>query len=636
MNAQELLKQNERADLLRFSTAGSVDDGKSTLIGRLLFDCKCIYDDQLAAVHRDSKRLNREEVDLALLTDGLKAEREQGITLDVAYRYFSTPRRRFIIADTPGHEQYTRNMATGASTADLAVVLVDARHGVVVQSRRHAFISSLLGIPHMLVAVNKMDLVGYSQQVFDDICNDFRDFAAKLGIHDISFIPMSALHGDNVVMHGRENMPWYDGVTFLHYLENVETSGDRNLIDFRFPVQYVNRPTSDFRGFCGTVASGVVRVGDEVVALPSGRRTRVKSIVSMDGERDYAFPPQSVTLCLEDELDISRGDMLAHAGNVPKVRSSLQAMLVWMGETPMRLGEPYVLKHCTRTVRGVVRSLSYAVDPRQLHRERKESLALNEIGRVSIDLLAPIACDAYARNRATGAFVLIDPTTNATVAAGMVIEREEKGEAPAAGRSASAPVSQNIVREGSLVSAELRRSVFGHAPATIWLTGLSGSGKSTIAKELERQLLEQGVKAYILDGDNVRHGLNRDLGFSPEQRTENIRRVAEVANLMNEAGLVVITAFISPYEADRNQAREIIGAERFLEIHVDTPLDVCESRDPKGLYAKARAGEIKSFTGISAPYEPPRAPALRLATDAATPASSAEEIIGLLGARDLL
>jgi bifunctional enzyme CysN/CysC len=431
-------------------------------------------------------------------------------------------------------------------------------------------------------------------------------------------------------------MPWYDGVTFLHYLENVETSGDRNLIDFRFPVQYVNRPTSDFRGFCGTVASGVVRVGDEVVALPSGRRTRVKSIVSMDGERDYAFPPQSVTLCLEDELDISRGDMLAHAGNVPKVRSSLQAMLVWMGETPMRLGEPYVLKHCTRTVRGVVRSLSYAVDPRQLHRERKESLALNEIGRVSIDLLAPIACDAYARNRATGAFVLIDPTTNATVAAGMVIEREEKGEAPAAGRSASAPVSQNIVREGSLVSAELRRSVFGHAPATIWLTGLSGSGKSTIAKELERQLLEQGVKAYILDGDNVRHGLNRDLGFSPEQRTENIRRVAEVANLMNEAGLVVITAFISPYEADRNQAREIIGAERFLEIHVDTPLDVCESRDPKGLYAKARAGEIKSFTGISAPYEPPRAPALRLATDAATPASSAEEIIGLLGARDLL
>jgi bifunctional enzyme CysN/CysC len=636
MNAQELLKQNERADLLRFSTAGSVDDGKSTLIGRLLFDCKCIYDDQLAAVHRDSKRLNREEVDLALLTDGLKAEREQGITIDVAYRYFSTPRRRFIIADTPGHEQYTRNMATGASTADLAVVLVDARHGVVVQSRRHAFISSLLGIPHMLVAVNKMDLVGYSQQVFDDICNDFRDFAAKLGIHDISFIPMSALHGDNVVMHGRENMPWYDGVTFLHYLENVETSGDRNLIDFRFPVQYVNRPTSDFRGFCGTVASGVVRVGDEVVALPSGRRTRVKSIVSMDGERDYAFPPQSVTLCLEDELDISRGDMLAHAGNVPKVRSSLQAMLVWMGETPMRLGEPYVLKHCTRTVRGVVRSLSYAVDPRQLHRERKESLALNEIGRVSIDLLAPIACDAYARNRATGAFVLIDPTTNATVAAGMVIEREEKGEAPAAGRSASAPVSQNIVREGSLVSAELRRSVFGHAPATIWLTGLSGSGKSTIAKELERQLLEQGVKAYILDGDNVRHGLNRDLGFSPEQRTENIRRVAEVANLMNEAGLVVITAFISPYEADRNQAREIIGAERFLEIHVDTPLDVCESRDPKGLYAKARAGEIKSFTGISAPYEPPRAPALRLATDAATPASSAEEIIGLLGARDLL
>jgi bifunctional enzyme CysN/CysC len=636
MDALQLLKQNERADLLRFSTAGSVDDGKSTLIGRLLFDCKCIYDDQLAAVHRDSKRLNREEVDLALLTDGLKAEREQGITIDVAYRYFSTPRRRFIIADTPGHEQYTRNMATGASTADLAVVLVDARHGVVIQSRRHAFISSLLGIPHMLVAVNKMDLVGYRQEVFEDICNDFRDFAAKLGIHDISFIPMSALHGDNVVQHGRETMPWYDGVTFLHYLENVETSGDRNLIDFRFPVQYVNRPTSGFRGFCGTIASGVVRVGDEVVVLPSGRRTRVKSIVTMDGAREYAFPPQSVTLCLEDELDISRGDMLAHAGNVPKVRSSLQAMLVWMGEHPMRLGEPYMLKHCTRTLRGVVRSLSYTVDPRQLHRERRESLELNEIGRVSIDLLAPIPCDAYARNRTTGAFVLIDPTTNATVAAGMVIEREEKGDEPSAGRAAAAPVSQNIVPEGSLVSAELRRSVFGHAPATIWLTGLSGSGKSTIAKELELRLLKQGVKAFILDGDNVRHGLNRDLGFSPEQRSENIRRVAEVARLMNDAGLVVITAFISPYEADRNQAREVIGDERFLEIHVDTPLDVCESRDPKGLYAKARAGEIKSFTGISAPYEPPRAPALRLATADATPAVAVEEVASLLREKGLV
>jgi bifunctional enzyme CysN/CysC len=633
MDVNELLSQNEQADLLRFSTAGSVDDGKSTLIGRLLHDCKCIYDDQLAAVHRDSKRLNREEVDLALLTDGLKAEREQGITIDVAYRYFSTPKRRFIIADTPGHEQYTRNMATGASTAELAVVLVDARYGVVTQSRRHAFISSLLGIPHMLVAVNKMDLVGYSQEVFESICADFRDFAVRLGVHDISFIPMSALHGDNVVDPGRKNMPWYDGVTFLHYLENVETSGDRNLIDFRFPVQYVNRPTSDFRGFCGTIASGVVRVGDDVVALPSGRRTRVQSIVTMDGERDYAFAPQSVTLCLEDELDISRGDMLAHAGNVPHVRSSLEAMVVWMDETAMRTGEPYMLKHCTRTGRGVIRSLHYTVDPQELHRDRKGTMGLNEIGRVSIDLLTPIPCDPYSRNRTTGAFILIDPQTNRTVAAGTIIERESRREEPAAGRSATAPVSQNITREGSLVSDDLRRAVFGHSPATIWLTGLSGSGKSTIAKELELQLLKQGVKAFILDGDNVRHGLNRDLGFSPEERSENIRRIAEVARLMNDAGVLVITAFISPYEADRNQARDIVGQDRFLEIHVDTPLEICESRDPKGLYSKARSGEIKGFTGISAPYEPPRDPAMRLETTDQSPGQSAATLLTLL--RDL-
>jgi bifunctional enzyme CysN/CysC len=636
VDVHELLRQNEEAELLRFSTAGSVDDGKSTLIGRLLHDCKCIYDDQLAAVHRDSRRLNREEVDLALLTDGLKAEREQGITIDVAYRYFSTPRRRFIVADTPGHEQYTRNMATGASTADLAVVLVDARYGVVVQSRRHAFIAALLGIPHLLIAVNKMDLVDYSEDVYEGICRDFRDFAAKLGVHDITFIPMSALRGDNVVDRGTATMPWYEGVTFLHYLENVETSGDRNLVDFRFPVQYVNRPTSGFRGFCGTVASGVVRVGDKVVALPSGRSTRVKSIVTMDGDLPYAFPPQAVTVCLEDELDISRGDMLAHAGNLPKVRSSLQAMLVWMAESPMHLGEQYLVKHCTRSVRGVVRSLSYVVSPRDLHRDQKECLGLNEIGRVAIDLLTPIPSDSYARNRSTGAFVLIDPRTNGTVAAGVVIEREVRGDEPVAGPAVMVPVSENITREGTLVPAEQRRAAFGHLPATIWFTGLSGSGKSTIAKELELRLLQRGVKAFVLDGDNVRHGLNRDLGFSPEQRSENIRRVAEVARLMNEAGLLVITAFISPYEADRNQAREIIGEERFFEAHVDTPLAVCEERDPKGLYVKARAGEIKSFTGISAPYEPPPQPALRLATADVAVEELVAEAMALLAQKGLI
>ncbi len=611
-NINDLLQQNQDADLLRFTTAGSVDDGKSTLIGRLLSDCKGIYEDQLAALQRDSKRLNREEVDLALLMDGLKAEREQGITIDVAYRYFSTPSRRFIIADTPGHEQYTRNMVTGASTANLAIVLIDARNGVLTQSKRHGFIASLLRIPHVIVAINKMDLMDYSEEVFNTIRAEYNAFLAKLDIQDLVYIPISALRGDNVVNRS-DKMPWYDGVTLLHHLENVEISGDRNLIDFRFPVQYVNRPNLDYRGFCGTVCSGVVRQGDEVMVMPSGKTSRVKSIVTWDGDLDHAFPPQSVTLCLEDEIDISRGDMLVHVGNQPHLERQVEVMMVWLSEIPMDSKGVYVIKHTTSSVRGVVSRLHYRVDPNELHRHDADHLELNEIGRVSLDLFKPLPCDPYNQNPATGSLIVVDPMTNATLGAGMIIERRGRLRATDPER-ASEPVSSNIVRESSLVTAEDRQRVLRQTPVTLWLTGLSGSGKSTVAKDLERQLMELGQAAYLLDGDNVRHGLNRDLGFSSDDRTENIRRIAEVAHLFNDAGLITITSFISPYRKDRAGARDIIGDERFIEIFVDAPIEVCEQRDPKGLYKKARAGEIADFTGISAPYEAPETPEVHVKT----------------------
>jgi len=625
------LRLNREADLLRFSTAGSVDDGKSTLIGRLLSDCKCIYEDHLAAVKQDSKRLNREGVDLALLTDGLKAEREQGITIDVAYRYFSTPRRRFIIADTPGHVQYTRNMATGASTADLAVILVDARHGVLTQSRRHAFIASLLGIPHVLVAVNKMDLVDYAQSVYDRICADFADFAARLQIRDLSYIPISALAGDNVVTRS-ERMPWYAGVPLLAHLETVQVAGDRNLIDLRFPVQYVNRPNLDFRGFCGTVASGIVRAGDEVMALPSGRTTRVKAIVTFDGNLDYAFPPQSVTLCLADELDISRGDMLVHPRNLPHLDRTAEAMLVWMSDEPFRPNKPYLVKHLTATVRAAFTQLHYRINPDGLHRETVDQLNLNEIGRVALDFYRPMMFDEYVRNRDTGSFIVIDPLTNGTVGAGMIIERMRRRPAEAH----AAPVSRHINRERSLVASDARATLLKQKPVTLWLTGLSGSGKSTVARNLEKALVDAGHAGFVLDGDNVRHGLNRDLGFSAEERTENIRRVAEVARLMNEAGLIVITSFISPYREDRRQAREIIGAGRFIEVYLSTPIEVCEQRDAKGLYRQARAGEIASFTGVSAPYEEPEKADIELPTHQLTIEESVRSVLRTLEQRGFL
>lgn len=633
LNIEELLRQNRDADLLRFTTAGSVDDGKSTLIGRMLNDCKCIYEDHLEAVEKDSKKLNR-SMDLALLTDGLKAEREQGITIDVAYRYFSTPKRRFVIADTPGHEQYTRNMATGASTANLAVILIDARHGVLTQSKRHAFISSLLGIPHFVIAVNKMDLVDYSEEVFNRICKDFADFSAKLDVKDLVYIPISALNGDNVVDRSK-NMPWYDGTTLLRHLETVHVGNDRNLIDFRFPVQYVNRPNLNFRGFCGTVASGVVRVGDMVMAMPSGKKSRVKEIVTFDGNVKHAYPPQSVTICLEDEIDISRGDMLVHPLNIPRLERSLEAMLVWMSDVSLKVNSPYIIKNTTNTVRGSFTSLQYSVDPAELHRIDSKTLELNQIGRVNMELFRPLICDEYARNRTTGGFIVIDPMSNATVAVGMIIHRTKGRESMHGGKDAT-PASKNITHINSLVTSELREKVLGHKAATIWLTGLSGSGKSAIGLMLEHRLIAEGHICYMLDGDNVRSGLNRDLGFSGDDRTENIRRIAEVAHLFNDAGVIVITSFISPYRSDRDRARDIIGPERFIETYVNTSLEVCEKRDPKGLYRKARAGDIGSFTGITAPYEAPEMPELELLTENLSVEDSVERIISRLKAKHIV
>ena len=639
MTLEAFLKQVQEADLLRFTTAGSVDDGKSTLIGRLLHDSKNIYEDHLASLAKDSRAAGRETLDFALLTDGLRAEREQGITIDVAYRHFSTPKRRFIIADTPGHEQYTRNMVTGASTANLAIILIDVHNGVVTQSKRHGFIASLLGIPHMVVAVNKMDLVDYSQAAYEEICEEYREFCTKLPARDVIFIPMSAFYGDNVVRRS-DKMPWYDGPPVLSHLENVHIASDQNLIDLRFPVQYVLRPHGGFRGYCGTMASGVVRVGDEVVALPSGRTTRVQRILAAGEEVDHAFPPQSVIICLEDEIDLSRGDMIAHPANLPWIASEIEAMLIWMDTQPLKLGRQYVIKHATRTVRGRLTELKYRIDPDTLHRQPADSLGLNEIGRIGMQLLRPILCDEYASNRQTGSFVVIDPQTNFTVGAGMVIDRSHRYEA--AGPPGGTPggidggSQRNLTRHVGHVSTEERERLFGHRPVTVWLTGLSGSGKSTLAYALEKRLTEEGHACFVLDGDNVRHGLNRDLGFSADDRAENIRRVAEVAKLLNDAGLIVITSFISPFRADRAGAKEIIGADRFSEVFVDAPIETCEQRDPKGLYAKARKGEIPEFTGISSPYEPPEEAAVVVDSSNLAAEACVEAVMAHLGQMGVL
>jgi bifunctional enzyme CysN/CysC len=629
------LKRHGEKDMLRFLTAGSVDDGKSTLIGRLLYDSKMIYEDQLAAVIEDSTVHGTTDTDFdpALLTDGLKAEREQGITIDVAYRYFSTDKRNFIIADTPGHEQYTRNMATGASTCDLAVILIDARHGILEQTRRHSFIASLLGIRHLAVCVNKMDLVDYSQEVFERICQDYEGFAAKLEDVDMHFIPISALRGDNVVDQS-ENMPWFQGGSLLYYLERVPVSTDRNLIDMRFPVQYVLRPDLNYRGYCGTVASGILRKGNDVTIMPSERTSRIASITTFSGEVEEAFPPMAVTVTLEDEVDVSRGDMIVHPNNQPHVAQDFEAVVVWMNDEPLEPNGSYLVKSTTNLVPATVTGLKYRFDINSLHRVEAETLHANEIGRVSLSTHRQICFDAYSRNRSTGCLIIIDRNTNATVGAGMILDREAVATSHV--EATAEPKSTHIRREASDVSVDDRAALLKQRPATLWLTGLSGSGKSTIARDLEQALHERGQACFILDGDNIRHGLNRDLGFSASDRTENIRRVSEVAALLNDAGLIVITSFISPYREDRAKAREIIGPARFVEIHIDTPIEVCETRDPKGLYKKARAGEIAQFTGIDAPYEAPEDPELTLKTAETPVEQSTAQIIAYLEEKNIL
>lgn len=609
--------------LLRVATAGSVDDGKSTLIGRLLYDSKSIFEDQLEAVERTSRERGDEYANLALLTDGLRAEREQGITIDVAHRYFATPHRKFIIADTPGHEQYTRNMVTGASTADLALILVDARKGVLEQTRRHAFLSTLLGIPHLVLCVNKMDLVGWSRERFEEITEEFRQFAIKLDVHDLTFVPVSALLGDNIVAR-TENMPWYDGPSLLHHLEQVHIASDRNLIDARFPVQYVIRPQNrsdaglhDFRGYAGTVASGVFKPGDEIVALPSGFTSTVKAVHGPGGDAiDEAFAPAAVCMELTDDLDVSRGDQLCRVNNRPQVGQEIDAMVCWLTEqSTLAAGNRYSLLHTTRSTRAQIVRLDYRLDVNTLHRdESAESLSLNEIGRISIKTQQPLMFDPYRRNRVTGSFVLVDESTGNTVAAAMINGPTLK--------------ESRVVWHSSEVSRQERATI----GATVWLTGLSASGKSTIAVELERRLVAAGTPAYRLDGDNLRHGLNADLGFSARDRAENVRRIGAVAQLFADSGAVAVACLISPYRADRDRVRAAHEAAglRFVEVYVDTPIEQCEARDPKGMYAKARAGEITGFTGVDDPYEVPDRPELVLRPEDGTPADLALRIMEVL------
>jgi bifunctional enzyme CysN/CysC len=614
------LAQHERKELLRFLTCGNVDDGKSTLIGRLLHDSKMIYEDHLEAITRDSKKSGTtgDDVDLALLVDGLQAEREQGITIDVAYRYFSTAKRKFIIADTPGHEQYTRNMATGASTCDLAFILVDARYGVQTQTKRHSFITSLLGIKHIVVAINKMDLMDFDQQVFERIKADYLAFAERIELQPTSlhFVPMSALKGDNVVNRS-ERAPWYEGQSLMEILESVEIAGDRNFDDLRFPVQYVNRPNLNFRGFAGTLASGIVRKGDEVVVLPSGKRSTVKSIVTFDGELEQATPGEAITLTLEDEIDVSRGDMLVHADNQPRITDSFEAMLVWMAEEPMLPGKKYDIKRATSYVPGSIASITHRVDVNTLEHGAASSLALNEIGRVRIALDAPIALDGYEQNRTTGAFIIIDRLTNGTVGAGMIIAD------PVANGASGHHGGQ------AHVSTDERATRFGQQPATVLFTGLSGAGKSTLAYAVERKLFDMGRAVYVLDGQNLRHDLNKGLPQDRAGRTENWRRAAHVARQFNEAGLLTLAAFVAPDAEGREQAKALIGADRAITVYVQASPQTCQQRDPQGLYAAG--GD--NIPGESFPYDVPGNADLVIDTESLTVEEGARQVIELLRKR---
>ncbi|MEA3220208.1 sulfate adenylyltransferase subunit CysN [Immundisolibacter sp.] len=612
---EEYLSQHERKSLLRFITCGSVDDGKSTLIGRLLYESKMLFEDQLAAAEADSKKWGTQggDIDFALLVDGLAAEREQGITIDVAYRFFSTDRRKFIVADTPGHEQYTRNMITGASTADVAVILVDARKGVLTQTRRHSFLVSLIGIRKVVLAINKMDLVDFSQDVFGRIDADYRAFAAQIGLTDITSIPLSGLKGDNIVEPSART-GWYHGPTLMAFLESCEIDETRlQHGPLRLPVQWVNRPNLDFRGFCGLIASGTVRPGDRIRVQPSGRESRVARIVAYGGDWPQAVAGQSVTLTLEDEIDISRGDVISAADAPAEVADQFECTLVWMADEPMLPGRPYLLKLATRTVTATVTEPKYKVNVNTLEHLAAKTLALNEIGVCNIALDRPVAFDPYEVNRDTGGFILIDRLSNNTVGAGMLHFALRR--------------AHNIHLQHLDIDKAARARLMGQQPAVLWFTGLSGAGKSTIANLVEKKLYALGHHSYLLDGDNVRHGLNKDLGFTDADRVENIRRVAEVAKLMVDAGLIVLTAFISPFRSERALARGLLEEGEFIEVHVDTPLDVAEGRDVKGLYKKARRGELKNFTGIDSPYEPPENPELRVNTVECDAEQAAERVI---------
>lgn len=626
-NIDEYLLQQEQKELLRLLTCGSVDDGKSTLIGRLLHDSKLIYEDQLAAVEADSARVGTVEngLDLALLVDGLQAEREQGITIDVAYRYFSTAKRKFIIADTPGHEQYTRNMATGASNCDLAIILVDARHGVLEQTKRHTFIATLLGIKHIIVAINKMDLVDYSEEVYQQIKRDYADFSVKLDIADLRYLPMSALVGDNAV-EPSTNMPWYEGAPLMTMLENIQIASDRNMTDFRFPVQYVNRPNLNFRGYCGTVASGLVHVGDEVMVLPSRKTSRVKSIMTYDGDLEEAFPPQAVTLILEDEIDISRGDMLVHPNNLPSFSDRLDTQIVWMADEPMVPGKQYLFKQTTRRATGTISAVRFKINVNTLEHEDAEQLNLNEIGHCEVVLSQRVAFDPYQTNRNTGAFIIIDRLTNVTVAAGMILGMGSH--ALDSGWEDDAK-SELLRPSASRVGVGERVERFGQKPKILLLVGLTGSGKSTIAYALERKLFDMGRAAAVLDGQNMRLGPSKDLGFDADSRSENLRRSVEIAKLMNQAGLIAICSFVAPSEEVRQKARESVG-EDFLLAYVQAPLEVCMERDQDGIYKAADEKGIDTIPGVNIAFEEPVKPEIVLPTHEISVDESVERLVRLL------
>ncbi|BAK66918.1 sulfate adenylyltransferase subunit 1/adenylyl-sulfate kinase [Sphingobium sp. SYK-6] len=609
------LSQHQHKSLLRFITCGSVDDGKSTLIGRLLYDSKMIFEDQLAALEADSKRVGTqgEEIDFALLVDGLAAEREQGITIDVAYRFFTTEKRKFIVADTPGHEQYTRNMVTGASTADLAVILIDARKGVLTQTRRHSYLANLVGIRHIVLAVNKMDLVGYGRDIFETIVSEYRDFAGSIGITDFVAIPISGFRGDNITTLS-PNTPWYAGSPLMDHLESVEVDNSADQAKpLRLPVQWVNRPNLDFRGFSGLIASGTVKPGDAIRVLPSGKTSSVSRIVTLDGDLDEAVAGQSVTLCLADEIDCSRGDVIAAADNPSQVADQFEATIVWMADEALKPGRAYWLKLGTQMVSATVQAPKYEINVNTMEHLAAKTLDLNAIGVAELATDRPVVFEPYAENRTLGGFILVDKISNATVAAGML--------------HFSLRRAQNVHWQAVDITREMHAGLKNQKPAVLWFTGLSGSGKSTIANLVEKKLHRMNRHTFLLDGDNVRHGLNKDLGFTEADRIENIRRVGEVAKLMTDAGLIVITAFISPFRAEREMVRAMIPEGEFLEIFIDTPLAEAERRDVKGLYRKARAGELKNFTGIDSPYEAPEAAEIRIDTTAITPEQAADEII---------